>query len=786
MFKSGLAPPASRSSIFRSRATLVLSLLITFLAPALQAADRENLAPAAQATMASALDAQARGDRWQARQLCSRVVVAASPADAIDCTLLLADDFLAESEYAAGVAILQRALAGLAKESVDRPGARALVLQRLANFYLRLEYLGEAGDTLDQLEALLEQLDWPELHHLLPLYRARLALARQDYPNARDYRAQLRSQLQSRPGTAEPPVQLVPVALDSLRLALDLYQVDAIPAAEFQGEFTALNGRLRAVPKSQRQCSWLLSLANLGLSSGLPLQKPGDDPLLSLFEEAQELAPERVTDDEQTIRCRSQSLGGLARLMESRGEWNAALAYGRQANYFAQQIEARDLLYQWYWLNGRVLNRLGDRAAAIDNYQQAVDSLKGIRTQLVLQSRRGYPQLVGPLYYELVGLLLAESRDAGETLQQQYLMEARDVIESLKVAELEDYFQSECVVVEEHQELGQLGADSAVLYPILMPEQIELLLNLRGKMHRFTTPVPRVELAAEVQAFRQSLESYRSGADLMDRAQRLYSWLIEPMESTLRSAGITTLTVIPDGPLRTIPIAALHSGQEYVIQRYAVATSLGLTLTSPGRVTDAEIRVLANGLTQSVAGFPALPYVDSELESIDRLFPTTTNRNERFNLQRIQTEVAEGDFSVVHIATHGEFSSDHRESFLLAYDNKLTMDRLQYMINQRRYRQQPLDLLVLSACQTAAGDDRAALGLAGVALKAGARSALATLWFISDEATSTLITEFYTQLNNPQLSKAEALQQAQLKLIDDELLNHPSFWSPFLLIGNWL
>jgi CHAT domain-containing protein len=102
------------------------------------------------------------------------------------------------------------------------------------------------------------------------------------------------------------------------------------------------------------------------------------------------------------------------------------------------------------------------------------------------------------------------------------------------------------------------------------------------------------------------------------------------------------------------------------------------------------------------------------------------------------------------------------------------------------YRDQPVELLTLSACQTAVGDDKAALGLGGVAVKAGARSALATLWYINDQASSILITDFYEDLKKPGISKARALQQAQLELLEDHRYDHPSYWSPFLLIGNWL
>jgi len=120
------------------------------------------------------------------------------------------------------------------------------------------------------------------------------------------------------------------------------------------------------------------------------------------------------------------------------------------------------------------------------------------------------------------------------------------------------------------------------------------------------------------------------------------------------------------------------------------------------------------------------------------------------------------------------------------YDDKLTMDRLERLLSFNQFRENTVELLTLSACQTAVGDERAALGLAGVAIKAGARSALASLWFVNDTATAELISEFYNQLRSTQLSKAQALQNAQKKLLDQKTFNHPIFWAPFLLIGNWL
>jgi CHAT domain-containing protein len=152
----------------------------------------------------------------------------------------------------------------------------------------------------------------------------------------------------------------------------------------------------------------------------------------------------------------------------------------------------------------------------------------------------------------------------------------------------------------------------------------------------------------------------------------------------------------------------------------------------------------------------------------------------------MEQELQEKPFSIVHIASHGQFDSDVTKTFVLTFDDKLTMDRLEQMVGRLRFREDALELLTLSACQTAAGDDRAALGLAGVAIKAGARSALATLWFIDDQASAELVTEFYRQLQNPALSRAKALQQAQLKLLSNSRYEHPTYWAPFLLLNNWL
>jgi CHAT domain-containing protein len=310
-------------------------------------------------------------------------------------------------------------------------------------------------------------------------------------------------------------------------------------------------------------------------------------------------------------------------------------------------------------------------------------------------------------------------------------------------------------------------------------------MSLPSGLKRVSVPVTADRLTKEIRAFRRLVEK-RTTREYLPHAQQLYDWLIRPLEPDLAQPRITTLVFVPDSALRTIPLAALHDGSSFLINKFAIAMTPGLTLTDPRPLNREKLRFLTVGLTISVQGFPPLPYVAEEVESIQQLYKSDQLLNDVFQTSKLEQELREGRYGALHIATHGKFSTNVNDSFLLTFDGKLTMRDLDQLVGLFRFRQEPLELLTLSACQTGIGDDRAALGLAGVALKAGARSALATLWFINDEASAELISEFYRQLRNPALSKAIALQQAQLKLLDDRIYEHPAYWSPFLLLNNWL
>jgi CHAT domain-containing protein len=312
-----------------------------------------------------------------------------------------------------------------------------------------------------------------------------------------------------------------------------------------------------------------------------------------------------------------------------------------------------------------------------------------------------------------------------------------------------------------------------------------LLVSLPTGLKRVLVPVGVETITQEVRQFRRRLEK-RTTREYLPHAQKLYDWLIRPLEADLASFRVDTLVFVPDGALRTIPMAALHDGKQFIIARYAVGITPSLNLTDPRPIKRDDMKVLAVGVTEAVQGFPALPNVSAELQALHTLLGSENLVDREFLAANLEKKLKDEQFTIVHVASHGEFGNEVDQTFLLTFDDKLSLDRLNQMVGVFRFRDEPLELLTLSACDTAAGDDRAALGLAGMAIKAGARSALATLWNINDEASADLVVDFYRELKDPSVSRAVALQHAQLKMLENPRYEHPGFWSPFLLINNWL
>jgi CHAT domain-containing protein/Tfp pilus assembly protein PilF len=491
-------------------------------------------------------------------------------------------------------------------------------------------------------------------------------------------------------------------------------------------------------------------------------------------------------------RTASYAWGYLGGLYETERRYSEALDLTRKAVFAAQQANTPESLYRWQWQGGRLLRQLGNVDDAIAAYRRAVTTLQTIRPELSVAygsaPTSSFRDSLGPLYFELVDLLLRRA----STLQRReeiapYLTEARETVELFKVAELRDFFRDDCVdtALSKVTKLDVVSQTAVVIYPILLPDRTELLLSLPGGLRSVVVPVGLEAMTNEVRQFRRKLEK-RTTREYLPHARKLYDWLIRPLEADLAAAGVDTLVFVPDGPLRTIPMAALHDGKQFLVAKYATAITPGLNLTDPRPIQREKVKVLAVGVTEAVQGFAPLPSVAGELEALRTLFNTTTLLNEQFVIANLEKELREQQFTILHVASHGQFENDPAKTFLLAFDGKVTMDRLDQFIGLLKFRDEPLELLTLSACDSAEGDDRAALGLAGIAIKAGARSAVATFWQVHDEVAAELVTEFYRGLRDPAISRASALRKAQQKILTDPRFEHPGFWAPFLMINSWL
>ncbi|MDM8551966.1 CHAT domain-containing protein, partial [Desulfobacterales bacterium HSG2] len=368
------------------------------------------------------------------------------------------------------------------------------------------------------------------------------------------------------------------------------------------------------------------------------------------------------------------------------------------------------------------------------------------------------------------------------------LREARDTMELLKTAELQDFFEDECVAAKKKRvpvTLDRTPPHTALLYPISMPDKLAILLALPDEMRHVTVPVDAKTLKKVILRFRRRLQTRLNNRFLSD-AKQIYDWLIRPVLSALAEHEIDTLIIAPDGALRLVPFTTLHDGERFLVEDYAMAIIPAITLTDFSSFEQENAEILLSGLSEGGEHFSALPGVVDELRDIREIMNgKTVLHNEDYTVANLTKEFKERAYSIVHIATHGIFGGTPEETFLLAYHENLTMNRLERLIGMSRRHERQVELLTLSACQTALGNERAALGLAGSAVKAGVGSVIATLWYVDDEATSLTVREFYRQLRRPGMSKAKALQNAQKKLIIQPRYWQPLYWAPFILIGNW-
>lgn len=487
----------------------------------------------------------------------------------------------------------------------------------------------------------------------------------------------------------------------------------------------------------------------------------------------------------------SYGLGILGAIYKQAEQWLTAQQLTEQALLIAQSINSPEIAYRWQWQLGAIFRANNNLEQAVIVYSEAIKNLQLIQADLVAigeDIQFSFQSQVEPVYREFISLLLTPD-NAGH-ISQKNLLKAQETMEALQLAELDNFFQEACLEAQP-QTLDTIDANAAIIYPIILPKRLAVLLKLPGQpiSYYFANISPQ-QLEQVVQNFRYNLV-VRSRRDFFANGQQLYQWLIAPFEEKLEAAEIKTLVFVPDSFLRNIPLNALYDGKQYLIEKgYSISVNSGLQLIEPKSLQTTNLLTLGAGVTekQTIENifFPPLPYIQQELRNIKAEVPSYILLNQDFTLPRLNDRIKQTNFSIVHLATHGQFSSDFEETYLVSWSDKINILQLEQLLKQNNQQAVTIELLVLSACETASGDERAALGLAGMALRSGARSTLATLWSVNDQASAEFMGHFYKILGTPNLTKAEVVRQAQLQLLANPRYEHPFYWAAYTLVGNWL
>ncbi|MBD2678126.1 CHAT domain-containing protein [Nostoc paludosum FACHB-159] len=548
----------------------------------------------------------------------------------------------------------------------------------------------------------------------------------------------------------------------------------------------------------------------------------------------------------QSRRTETYALGYLGKLYDKQGQLNRAIKLTQQALILAQEQDisgdAREITYLWQSQLGSLLRKQGDPKGAIAAYTAAFNILQSLRSDLNANNQDvqfDFLQEVKPVYLELADLLLKSNltdkelnslmvsnsiinREKSENKNSQKRLElARQVIESLQLAELDNFFQDPCSeTANVALQIDNIDANAAVIYPIVLPERLEVILSVPGKpLQQVVVPISEQEVNETLDRLYDNLDnlsinnsarnilstSNPNPQELKENLQTLlpifgevYNWLIKPFEAELDPKQIKNLVFVLNGRLQRVPIAALYDGQNYLIEKYGIALVPSLQLLAPQQLEKKQLKVLAAGVSEQIKVqgqfFAALVNVPKELDQIQQTFPASEKLlNQEFTIKTIQKQL-KSNFPVIHLATHGLFSSNPQKNFIITGDGQsISINELSALLKEPGTT---IELLVLSACETATGDERAVLGLAGMAVRSGARSTLATLWPVGDASTAQFMGQFYEDLKKPEAKQADALRKAQLSLLESLKLNppfeelqnlppHPYYWASYVLVGNW-
>ncbi|MEL6383632.1 MAG: CHAT domain-containing protein [Cyanobacteria bacterium J06626_18] len=474
-----------------------------------------------------------------------------------------------------------------------------------------------------------------------------------------------------------------------------------------------------------------------------------------------------------------------------------------QALFLAQPSALPDIAFQWQWQLGRLAEAEGKEDDAIAHYKQAAKTLDSVRGNLLTidsDVQFSFRDNVEPLYRELVDLLLRQP----EETDPEVLKDAIQFIDTLQLAELENFLQCSLAAAQLDEEV--VDRTAATLYGIVLKDRIEIILSLPDeslaaqKLENHEYRIAQEEFDDVLTTLQKELKSPRGTNAVQALTSKIYDGIIRPFETALDTetdideSNLTTLAFVLDGSLRSLPMGVLYDAERdrYLLQRYATVLVPSRNLLEPEPLSR-NINLFAGGVSQSVkhplreGDFSGLENVQEEIEALQNIFPADVLLDGDLTEAELTKKVTQQTFPVVHLATHGEFSSDPERTFIMLSDGPLLARKLDKLLRTRNDSEGSVKMLVLSACNTASGDKRATLGLAGLTVRSGSRSTLATLWAVQDESAPALMQNFYQNLkDNPGITKAEALRRAQIQLWENSNWQRPLHWAPYILVGNWL
>lgn len=482
-----------------------------------------------------------------------------------------------------------------------------------------------------------------------------------------------------------------------------------------------------------------------------------------------------------------------ARLALAGGDAGTARGFLEDALVHESQRALPARLPEW-----RLLLAEADPANREAHSLAAYEALEAIRPLLPrfdpLTEETAFSLHMRKVFQGAVDVQLAGAEGAA---QQIRVRDAQQIVEAYRQAELQSVFGSECIPVRDPLRPETLAAGEVLLYPILLPDRLELLYVTGGDggaTFRRLPPnrsVDRQAVARLVEDAVLSL-SYDEDESWRSASRQLYDLLIKPIEAELKPGAL--LAVVPDGPLRGLPFAVLlDADNRFLIERSRVSVAPSLAYTEPGSTEDSQrLQLVAASLEMEVR-LPAGSFEKLEGTAAEARVAAVADGQrierawviENFKKADLVQALTREQVDVLHLATHASFNGRSDRAFIVANGEMILLSELRQILAQNRTRGDELDLLVLSACETAVGDDEASMGLAGAAVQAGARSAIASLWPVNDAGTARLMQNFY-ELYRAGRSKSAALREAQLRMIEAGGMNaNPNVWAAFTLLGAW-